>query len=31
MSAVNAKVCGNSINLVGLLNPVVGNACTIKD
>ncbi|MET9685837.1 chaplin [Streptomyces coeruleorubidus] len=28
---VNANVCGNSINVIGLLNPAVGNECTIKD
>ncbi|NED00675.1 chaplin, partial [Streptomyces sp. SID6648] len=24
---VGANVCGNSINVVGLLNPAFGNAC----
>ncbi|MEU6511802.1 MULTISPECIES: chaplin [unclassified Streptomyces] len=24
---VDANVCGNSINLVGLLNPAAGNVC----
>ncbi|MFF5982005.1 chaplin [Streptomyces olindensis] len=28
---VNANVCGNSINVVGLLNPAFGNECVIKD
>lgn len=28
---IDANVCGNTINLVGLLNPAVGNECTIKD
>jgi hypothetical protein len=28
---VNANVCGNSINVIGLLNPAFGNECTIKD
>ncbi|NEE23057.1 chaplin [Streptomyces sp. SID7499] len=28
---INANVCGNSINVIGLLNPAFGNECTIKD
>ncbi|MCK8433408.1 chaplin [Streptomyces sp. D2-8] len=28
---VNANVCGNSINVIGLLNPAFGNECEIKD
>jgi hypothetical protein len=28
---INANVCGNSINVIGLLNPAVGNECKIKD
>ncbi|MFE5753694.1 chaplin [Streptomyces massasporeus] len=28
---ISANVCGNSINVIGLLNPVFGNECTIKD
>ncbi|MCF0079656.1 chaplin [Streptomyces lomondensis] len=28
---INANVCGNSINVVGLLNPAFGNECVIKD
>ncbi|WP_336621318.1 chaplin [Streptomyces sp. DH10] len=28
---VNANVCGNSINAIGLRNPAFGNECTIKD
>jgi hypothetical protein len=28
---VNANVCGNSINVIGLLNPAFGNECKIKD
>ncbi|WP_185011681.1 chaplin [Streptomyces sp. AK010] len=27
----NAYVCGNSINVTGLLNPAFGNEGTIKD
>ncbi|MZF90447.1 chaplin [Streptomyces sp. SID5643] len=28
---INANVCGNSINVIGLLNPAFGNECEIKD
>ncbi|MFE7900248.1 chaplin [Streptomyces sp. NPDC057424] len=28
---INANVCGNSINVIGLLNPAFGNKCVIKD
>ncbi|MFI8893668.1 chaplin [Streptomyces paradoxus] len=28
---INANVCGNTINVIGLLNPAVGNECEIKD
>ncbi|MFH9011087.1 chaplin [Streptomyces sp. NPDC017943] len=28
---INANVCGNSINVIGLLNPAFGNVCEIKD
>ncbi|MFJ4280427.1 chaplin [Streptomyces massasporeus] len=28
---INANVCGNSINVIGLLNPAFGNECTIED
>jgi hypothetical protein len=28
---INANVCGNTVNVVGLLNPAFGNKCTIKD
>ncbi|MFD8236671.1 chaplin [Streptomyces sp. NPDC059696] len=28
---INANVCGNSINVIGLLNPAFGNVCTIED
>lgn len=28
---VNANVCGNTINVIDLLNPVFGNECQIKD
>ncbi|MFF8392304.1 chaplin [Streptomyces sp. NPDC016172] len=28
---VNANVCGNSINVIGLLNPAFGNEREIKD
>ncbi len=28
---VNANVCGNSINVIGLFNPAIGNKCEIKD
>ncbi|MFD8478443.1 chaplin [Kitasatospora sp. NPDC059673] len=27
---VQANVCGNSVNIVGLLNPAVGNICINK-
>ncbi|WP_369208356.1 chaplin [Streptomyces sp. PU-14G] len=27
---VGANVCGNSINVIGLLNPAAGNACVNK-
>ncbi|MEU3412397.1 MULTISPECIES: chaplin [unclassified Streptomyces] len=27
---VQANVCGNSINIIGLLNPAFGNACANK-
>ncbi|MEU0900499.1 chaplin [Streptomyces massasporeus] len=28
---INANVCGNSVNVIGLFNPAIGNHCTIKD
>ncbi|MEV0244540.1 chaplin [Streptomyces sp. NPDC050674] len=28
---INANVCGNTINVIGLLNPAFGNECEIKD
>ncbi|MFD5234892.1 chaplin [Streptomyces qaidamensis] len=28
---VTANICGNSINVIGLLNPAFGNKCEIKD
>ncbi|WP_329325031.1 chaplin [Streptomyces luteogriseus] len=28
---INANACGNSINVIGLLNPAFGNEWTIKD
>ncbi|OIK04795.1 chaplin [Streptomyces monashensis] len=27
---VNANVCGDTIDLIGLLNPSIGNTCSIK-
>jgi hypothetical protein len=26
---LNLNVCGNSVNVIGLLNPAIGNTCTI--
>ncbi|MDK1346678.1 chaplin [Streptomyces sp. 378] len=28
---INANICGNTINVMGLLNPAFGNECQIKD
>ncbi|MGW0773185.1 chaplin [Streptomyces sp. NPDC002835] len=28
---VPANLCGNTVDVVGLLNPVFGNGCTISD
>ncbi|QMU72946.1 chaplin [Streptacidiphilus sp. P02-A3a] len=28
---VNANVCGNSVNIIGLLNPAIGNRCSNDD
>lgn len=28
---IDANICGNSVNFIGVFNPAIGNRCSIKD